>query len=136
MARVHGNLRSRRVDRALMSTGIFRMLAWILIGAIVILSLAPPSRPPVTVAPHDLEHFAIFALCGYVFSLGYRSHHLLHAVALVAFAGLIEVLQFVAPGRHARMLDFVIDGIASCAGVLIGWVTLKVTFGEGAPASH
>jgi VanZ family protein len=107
-----------------------------LIGAIVILSLVPPSLRPVTEAPHDLEHFAIFALCGYAFGLGYRSHHLVRAVALVTFAGAIEVLQFTAPGRHARMLDFVIDAIASCAGVLIGWVTLKVALGEGAPDSY
>ena len=118
-----------------MSTRLFRILAWVLIGAIVMLSLLPPSLRPVTAAPHDLEHFTIFALCGYAFGLGYRSRHLLHAVALVTFAGAIEVLQFTAPGRHARMLDFVIDAIASCAGVLIGWVMLKVTFGEGAPPS-
>jgi VanZ family protein len=119
-----------------MSTRIFRTLAWILIGAIVILSLVPPSFRPVTAAPHDLEHFAIFALCGYAFGLGYRSRHLLHAVALVTFAGAIEVLQVTAPGRHARMLDFVIDAMASCAGVLIGWVALKVAFDEGAPARY
>ena len=109
-----------------MSTRIFRILAWMLIGAVVILSLVPPTLRPVTGASHDLEHFAIFALCGYAFGVGYRSRHLFHAVALVTFAGSIEVLQFTAPGRHARMLDFVVDAIASCAGVLIGWVTLKV----------
>jgi VanZ family protein len=119
-----------------MSTRIFRILAWMLIGAIVILSLVPPSLRPVTGAPHGLEHFAIFALCGYAFGLGYRSRYLLHAIALVTFAGSIEVLQFTAPGRHARMLDFAIDAIASCAGVLIGWMTLKVTFGEAAPARY
>jgi hypothetical protein len=119
-----------------MSTRLFRMLAWMLMGAIVILSLVPPSLRPMTGAPHDLEHFAIFALCGCAFGLGYRSRHLLDAVALVTFAGAIELLQFAAPGRHARMLDFVIDAVASCAGVLIGWVTLKVAFGEGAPARY
>ena len=119
-----------------MSTRVFRALAWMLIGAIVILSLVPPSLRPVTEAPHDLEHFAIFALCGYAFGLGYRSRHLLHAVVLVVFAGSIEVLQFAVPGRHARMLDFAIDAIASCAGVSIGWVTLKVKFCEGAPARY
>lgn len=119
-----------------MSTRIFRILAWMLIGAIVILSLVPSSLRPVTGAPHDIEHFAIFTLCGYAFGLGYRSRHLLHAVALVMFAGSIELLQFTATGRHARTLDFIIDAIASCVGVLIGWVTLKVTRGEGAPAGY
>jgi VanZ family protein len=107
-----------------MSTRLFRVLAWILVAAIVTLSLVPPSLRQVTGAPHDLEHFAMFALCGFASSLGYRSRHLLHVVALVTFSGLVEVLQFTAPGRHARMIDFVVDAIASCAGVLIGFWTL------------
>jgi VanZ family protein len=119
-----------------MSTSIFRVPAWILVATIVILSLVPPSLRPVTEAPHALEHFAIFALCGYTFGLGYPSRYLFHAVALVTFAGVIEVLQFAVPGRHARVLDFVVDAIASCAGVFVGWVTLKVTSGGDAPAGR
>ncbi|WP_371135809.1 hypothetical protein [Bradyrhizobium sp.] len=40
--------------------------------------------------------------------------------------GLIEILQFWAPGRHARWLDFVVDALAACVGLAlaacIGWI--------------
>ena len=119
-----------------MSTSLFRALAWILVATIVTLSLVPPSLRPVTGTPHDFEHFAIFALCGYAFGLGYRSRHLVHAIALVTFSGLVELLQFTAPGRHARAIDFVVDAVASCAGVLVGWMMLKLMFAEGASANR
>ncbi len=108
-----------------MSTNVFRGLAWILVAVIVALSLVPPSLRPVTGAPHNLEHFAIFALCGCAFSLGYRSGHLLQAVGLVAFSGLIEISQFMVAGRHARVTDFLFDAGASCVGVLVGWIILR-----------
>ena len=39
------------------------------------------------------------------------------AILVIAYTGLIEVLQFWAPGRHARMEDFVVDALAACAGL-------------------
>src|ERR1043165_1163255 len=101
-------------------TTLFRGLAWALLAVILILSVVPPTLRPETAAPHDLEHFAIFALCGFAFSIGYRSHHLFQAIGLVAFSGSIELLQLMAPGRHARLIDFALDAPASCRGVLAG----------------
>jgi VanZ family protein len=106
-------------------------VAWLLVIAILSLSLVPPSLRPVTGAPHDLEHFAIFALCGLAFGLGYSSRHLPCAISLVIFAGMVEVLQLAIPGRHARMVDFAVDALAGCAGVLIGWMALKRSLAEG-----
>jgi len=31
--------------------------------------------------------------------------------------GVIEILQFWAPGRHARLMDFVVDALAACVGL-------------------
>jgi VanZ family protein len=33
--------------------------------------------------------------------------------------GVIEILQFWAPGRHARLSDFVVDALAACAGLAV-----------------
>jgi VanZ family protein len=33
--------------------------------------------------------------------------------------GVIEILQIWAPGRHARLEDFVVDALAACAGLAI-----------------
>ena len=109
-----------------MIANILRALAIAMVSLIVILSLVPPSLRPVTGAPHDFEHFAIFLLCGLCFGLGYRSGHLLQAGALVIFCALVEVLQRLSPGRHARLSDFLVDAAASCAGVLLAWIVLKM----------
>ena len=41
----------------------------------------------------------------------------LTAGCVIAFTGLVEVLQFLAPGRHARMEDFVVDALAASLGL-------------------
>jgi VanZ family protein len=109
-----------------MTANILRALAIAIAGLIVILSLVPPSLRPVTAAPHDFEHFAIFLLCGLCLGLGYRSGHLLQGGALVIFAAVVEVLQRLIPGRHARLGDFLIDAAAACAGVCLAWTVLKM----------
>jgi len=103
-----------------MTEKVWGALAWSLAAAIVILTVVPPSFRPVSGLPHAFEHFAMFALCGGAFGLGYRFGVLLQGIALIAFAGAIELLQLIVPGRHARLSDFVVDAIASCVGMLIG----------------
>jgi VanZ family protein len=33
--------------------------------------------------------------------------------------GVIEILQFWAPGRHARLEDFVVDALTACLGLAV-----------------
>lgn len=103
----------------------FQISAWLLIGAISWLSLVPPSLRPVTNAPHNMEHVAIFLLTGICVGIGYPSRYGLRAVVLVGFAGLIEIAQLLAPGRHARLSDFIVDGLAAAAGVGLAWLSTK-----------
>jgi VanZ family protein len=37
----------------------------------------------------------------------------------VAGIGLLEILQFWAPGRHARLEDFAVDALTACVGLAI-----------------
>jgi VanZ family protein len=96
---------------------ICRPVAWILLLTIAVLSLVPPAVRPVTIFPHAVEHFVIFFLAGSAFALGYPRRELLQMVGLIAFAAFVEVAQMYAPGRHARLSDFVIDAGAACVGV-------------------
>src|SRR5215470_17873430 len=96
-----------------------QVATWILLVAIVFLSLGSPSLRPVTILPHNLEHTGIFALAGVAVGLGYPSHPLRNMVALTVFAGAVELAQLFAPGRHARWIDFAVDAFAACAGVAI-----------------
>ena len=65
------------------------------------------------------EHALAFVLIGLVFGLAYPQRRWLTAMIAVAMIGLIEILQFWAPGRHARLSDFIIDALAACAGLAL-----------------
>jgi VanZ family protein len=96
---------------------LLQTAAWLLLLAIVVLSLVPPDERPVTPAPHDLEHAAIFVATGLAFGLGYANRHLLLIIGLVGFCATIEVAQLAIPGRHARLSDFVVDALSVSVGV-------------------
>jgi VanZ family protein len=96
-----------------------RLSAWVLAGAIVILSVVPASLRPETHQPHSLEHFGIFFATGVAFGLGYSCQTLSLGIRLIGFAGFVEVVQILIPGRHARLSDFIVDAIALCLGIAI-----------------
>ena len=91
---------------------VVRIAAWSLAGAIVVLSLLPPSLRPETGQPHILEHFLIFAATGAAFGLGYEARRGILTIQLIMFAGAIEIAQLFVPGRHARLSDFLVDAVA------------------------
>ena len=93
-----------------------RICAWFLAALIVVLSLVPSWLRPVTGPPHEVEHFAIFALTGLAFGVGYRPRFQL-AIELVLFAGAVELAQLFASGRHARVSDFIVDALAALVGL-------------------
>jgi VanZ family protein len=94
-----------------------RVAGWCLTVVITLLSLVPPR--PETTAPHNVEHFAIFAAAGVVFGLGYRRRPILVTIALTIFAGAIELAQILVPGRHARLSDFIVDAFSASAGMTL-----------------
>jgi VanZ family protein len=117
---VHKNSVSR-IDRI----GFLRATAWLLLFGVTTLSLVPPLYRPTMPIAHSLEHAAIFFATGLIFGLGYRCRQLLQAAGLIVFAGVIEVAQFLVPGRHARMSDFVVDAVSVSLGVLTARLTIR-----------
>src|SRR3954452_12502014 len=99
---------------------MMRIAAWLLLAAVIILSLVPPAWRPVSGLPHDLEHAAIFLAAGLVFTRAYPGHHYALALTAVIFVGVLEVLQRLVPGRHARVSDFVVDAASVCIGIAAG----------------
>ena len=106
---------------------LFRIIAWACVAAIVVLSLVSPSLRPVTKLPHNLEHLAIFAITGCALALGYPGRLARTMVLLVIFAGAIELAQFVTPGRHPRLIDFVVDAASACAGAAFAALIVRWT---------
>ena len=105
---------------------VFQVTAWALAGAIIFLSIAPASTRPVTGAGQNFEHLTIFLATGMAFGLGYPSRFRLLFGAMFAFSGAVEIAQMMAPGRHARLSDFVMDAAASCLGVGLSYVLSKL----------
>jgi VanZ family protein len=90
--------------------------------AIFGLSVVPASTRPVTSVGHNFEHLIIFMLTGTAFGLGYTRHIGALLLAMPVFAGGIELVQLVAPGRHARLVDFIVDAVAALAGVVVAYL--------------
>jgi VanZ family protein len=93
-----------------------RWLAWLLVLAITVFTLAPIELRPTTAAPVSLERFAAFAAIGAAFCFGYPKHRLYMLVLLVGIVGLLEAAQNLVPGRHGRLPD----GLIKASGALLG----------------
>ena len=106
--------------------GLFRVFGWLCVLAIVALSLVGPAWRPVTILPHSLEHAAIFAITGFALGLGYPGGIARQMAMLVIFAAAIELAQFYAPGRHPRLIDFVVDALGACAGAALAALVTRL----------
>jgi len=94
-----------------------RMFAWLLAAAVAFATLGPPQYRPHAYLGQNGEHALAFILVGLAFGLAYTRHRTWIALVAVAMTGVIEILQFWAPGRHARLMDFVVDALAACVGL-------------------
>jgi len=101
---------------------VIRLAAWIVVLGLIVLSVAPPSLRPESELPHNLEHLVGFFVAGVLWHLAYSSRLLLWLGVAILYAGGIELLQLLAPGRHARFTDFVVDALGACSGILVASV--------------
>jgi VanZ family protein len=119
-------------------TMFLKLFAWSLAAAICFATLGPPEYRPHSILGQDGEHALAFVLLGMAFGVAYTRNRLLTAAIAVGLTGLIEILQFWAPGRHARLEDFVVDALAACVGLAAAAVydwTVKRTQRPSARAS-
>jgi len=107
---------------------INRVLAWLLLSAIVVLSVVPPSSRPTTFVPHNFEHAAIFMATGISFGTAYLGSERLLSLGAIIFCAAIELIQLYVPGRHARLSDFIVDATAAVLGVFAGCILLRTWF--------
>jgi len=103
-----------------------RAIAWLILLAIIALTLVPPLLRPASGLPHDVEHFAAFLLLGGAFALAYPGRPFWLGAFAILFAAGLEVFQIFAPGRHARIRDFVVDAAAACIGIAVAALRERV----------
>ena len=112
---------------------LFKTAAWLLAAVIVALSVVPPTYRPESVASLGFEHLAIFVATGVAFGLGYAKRLWTVCAYLLIFSAVVELLQLWAPGRHARMSDFLIDSAGSCLGVGMSYALSKLSISVRKP---
>jgi len=100
-------------------TIILRLFAWCLAAAIAFATLGPAQQRPHSSLGQNGEHALAFVLLGLAFGLAHTRNRSLTAAFVFAFTGAIEILQFWAPGRHARLGDFVVDALAAGVGLAV-----------------
>jgi VanZ family protein len=100
-------------------TIILRLVAWLLAAAVTFATLGPPAYRPHSNLGQDGEHALAFVLIGLAFGLAYPKNRPFTVAVSVVLTGVLELLQLWAPGRHARLEDFVVDALAACAGFAI-----------------
>jgi len=95
---------------------LVRSIAWLLAAAVTFATLGPPGLQPHSSLGQDGEHALAFILVGLAFGLAYQRRRLAIAAASVVLIGVLELMQFWAPGRHARLEDFLVDALTACLG--------------------
>jgi VanZ family protein len=101
-----------------MTTLLLRIFAWLLAAAVTFATLGPPRYRPHSNLGQDGEHALAFVLIGLAFGLAYPRQRST-VVVTIALIGVLELLQFLMPGRHARLEDFIVDALAACVGFVI-----------------
>ena len=106
-----------------------RILAWIGLLTIFVLSVVAAAERPVTEFRPQFEHFTAFALVGGVFAIGYNLSLGRLMILALFFCGGIELLQVPLPTRHARVSDFIIDFVGACFAFALVRVGKKLVAG-------
>ncbi|MCJ2085978.1 hypothetical protein MKK88_08210 [Methylobacterium sp. E-005] len=102
--------------------GLIRLAAWILVAAIIAITLVPIGLRPVVTANPSLERIAAYALTGLLMMVGYRRYWLQILIGSVLLAGGLEAAQTLTSTRHGRFDDFLVKAGAALAGAVAGLV--------------
>ncbi|MGX8011306.1 VanZ family protein [Mesorhizobium sp. ORM8.1] len=98
---------------------ISRFAALILFAAITIATLSPIDLRPHFADP-NVERALAYVVFGVALALGFPDRLMQTLVAAALVAGVLELLQIVDPGRHARFSDAVLKALAGFIGIAIG----------------
>lgn len=91
--------------------------------ALAIVTLGPLGLRPETGLPHQVERGLMYLLLGALIALALRPRWVMAALLIIAIAALLELLQFLVPGRDPRLLDFFSKATGGCGGVALAMVS-------------
>lgn len=105
-------------------TKLSRTAALILLAIIVFATLSPIQMRP-HIADANLERGLAYVLLGLAIAIGFPNRLYQVAIFVICTAGVLEMLQIVDPGRHARFLDAFLKASAGVAGIVLGHILAR-----------
>lgn len=98
---------------------IVRIGAWVILLAILAVTISPINFRPVTGEPADLERFGAFGRRSVCASLPSPLDGRSFADGRLCSA--FELMQRLAPGRHGEFIDFVFKAAGAVFGIAVGY---------------
>jgi VanZ family protein len=86
---------------------------------VLVLSLMPPSPSMPTTGWDKSNHALGFAALAFLSHWSWPGRTVLPLTGLLAYGGLIEVLQSLTPGRYAELADLFADGVGLAIGAVL-----------------
>ncbi len=96
-----------------------RMMFWVAMLAVLVLSLMPVGVPVPTTGWDKTNHLLGFAVLALLGCWAYPRRTAAVLLGLLAYGGLIEILQFMTPHRYAEWADLLADGLGIVIGALV-----------------
>jgi VanZ like family len=105
---------------------IARLIGYLAVIAIGILSLVPGDMRPHTGAPGTFEHVAAYLGTAGLLTFGYgEKRPAITVLSLSLYSAAFEIAQTQIPGRHAAFSDFLASTIGAIVGSALAWTALK-----------
>lgn len=107
----------------MMTRTFWKIAAWLLLCAIVFVTVSPIGLRPHTITTVNLDRAMAFAVMAFAFLMAYPRYWRVVTVLIVAGAIGIETLQYLSPTRHPE----VADAIFKAAGAMFGALAARVS---------
>ena len=105
-----------------MRIDILRLLAWLSLAIIVVVSVVPGELRPHSGQPVQIERFLPFAISGLLLSIAFPRRFIFVPLTIFGLAVGLEVLQLILPSRHGGLDDLATKLIGGTAGIGAGWL--------------
>lgn len=102
-----------------------RIASVLILLVIALVTLGPIDLRPTT-GHSGLERAAAYLLFGIALGIGFPRRIKYSLAFIVGFAAVLEALQFIDPGRHARIEDMLVKAAAGIVGILLSILLMKM----------
>lgn len=102
-----------------------KIVAWVLLIVLAVVTIGPISWRPVTPLPTQVERMLGLAVVGFVFGLAYPRRLLWVIALLFVSTAVFEALQLVEPSRHGRFVDLLVKLGGAAMGVGLARLAIR-----------